>query len=338
MSGPLVTVIIPCHNGAAYLAEALGSIRRQSYPHLEILVLDDGSTDDSYNIMIAFSQVDERIKVIRNDRQERLIKTLNKGIELAQGKYIARMDADDIAFPERIAEQVKFMEANPGVGISGTCITAFDEQGRQRKGRLPFKPDQIKAYLFTASAFFHPTVIIRRELLCRWDLRYEQQYFRAEDHALWLNVVERAQGANLPLVLLKYRLLPHSETRLADKNREERRQVLQSVHQLALSKIGIRLSEEEQFLYSCSMVRMDIHLVKDRPVRELIHLYEKILAAARQSRYVNARYLKQYLSLRLVAFLYYSGQFRKMRQLLQALLSSYCYAGVYLLLRKQRGY
>jgi len=335
---PLVSVIIPCYNGASYIRQALDSISMQTYTHLEILVLDDGSTDDSYRIIQECSRKDDRIKVIRHERNERLIATLNKGIALARGKYIARMDADDIALPDRIEKQVRFMEAHPDVGISGTFITAFDEQGRQRKCRLPVTPGRIKAYLFTACAFFHPTVMIRREILCRWTLRYEQQYYRAEDHALWLHITAHARGANLPAVLLRYRLLTNSETRLADRNREARRKVLMQIHQLALSKIGIMLSPQEQLLYSCSMVKMDIELVKHRPVRELIRLYGRILAAARQSGYVNAKYLKQYLSLRFIAFLYYSGQCWKIKHLLDAVRSTYFYTGTYLFIREKRGY
>ncbi|GAA0540133.1 glycosyltransferase family 2 protein [Chitinophaga japonensis] len=335
---PLVSVIIPCYNGASYIRQALESISAQTYQQLEILVLDDGSTDGSYSVITECSRQDDRIKVIRHERNEKLIATLNKGIELAQGKYIARMDADDIALPDRIEKQVTFMEAHPEAGICGTFMAVFDEQGRRRKSRLPVTPGRIKAYLFTACAFFHPTVMIRREILCRWELRYEQQYYRAEDHALWLHVTERAEGANLPVVLLKYRLLADSETRQAERDREARRKVLMQIHQLALSKIGIALSPEEQLLYSCSMVRMDIELAKHKPVRELIGLYKKILTAASRSGYVNVKYLGQYLAVRFIAFLYYSGQFRKPRHLLDALRSDYFYTGVYLFIREKRAY
>ncbi|MGK6353387.1 glycosyltransferase family 2 protein [Parapedobacter sp. DT-150] len=332
---PLVSVIIPCYNGAAYVGQALESILAQTYPNLEIIVIDDGSTDGSQHIIAAFAQMDKRIKAVRYEQNRKLVDVLNSGIELARGKYIARMDADDIALPTRIERQVRFMEANPDIGLSGTFIAAFDGQGRKRNRGLPVTHERIKAYLFTASAFFHPTVIMRRQVLGKWNLRYESRYYRAEDHALWLNMAEHTRCANLPVVLLKYRLLADSETRLADGNREERRAVLAAIHRLALSKIGVTLSPEEQQLYSCSMVRADMRLVKHRPVGELIRLFGKILQANSASGFADGDYLARCFALRIILFLCCSGQFLRVGQLLHAGLSLLSMpAAVYLSERK----
>ena len=121
---PLVSVLIPCYNCEKYVEEAVMSIIEQSYSNLEILVIDDGSTDNTGSILQELAQKDSRIRYIKNETNLKLIRTLNKGIDLCRGKYIARMDADDISLPTRIVKQVNFLEKHPDIGIVGTLSLA----------------------------------------------------------------------------------------------------------------------------------------------------------------------------------------------------------------------
>ena len=118
MNNPLVSVIIPCYNAEKYVEEAVRSIMTQTYKNIEILVTEDCSTDNTLKILKNLEKEDSRIKVIQNKKNLKIVKSLNNMINIAQGKYIARMDADDISLPERIEKQVRFMEENPEPSVS----------------------------------------------------------------------------------------------------------------------------------------------------------------------------------------------------------------------------
>jgi glycosyltransferase involved in cell wall biosynthesis len=334
LTAPLVSVIIPCFNAELYIDDCLQSIVNQSYNNLEIIVLDDGSTDESLTIIQQWVNRDARIKIVKNDQNLKLIKTLNKGLDLCNGKYIARMDADDIALPFRIGHQVNLLESHPQVGITGTFMEMFDEKGNKSKAILPLSNERIKAYILTASPFFHPTVLIRKDVLDKYNLKYEENYYRAEDHALWINLLEHCEGMNSHEILLKYRVLDTSETRLADNNRVERRNILQKIHQLALSKIGLTLSEKEQLLYSCSMVKMDIGQVSNHSLKDLSCLYNKVLDKAGEKG-LSIFHMKRYLGLRYIAFITYTGKYKNIREWFFIFKSKYFYFGLFtFLLRK----
>jgi glycosyltransferase involved in cell wall biosynthesis len=125
---PKVTVLMPVYNGEKYLREAIESILNQTFIDFEFLIINDGSTDRSVEIIESYS--DPRIRLVHNERNMKLIATLNKGLELARGEYIARMDCDDISLPERLAKQVAFMDANPEVGVLGTAFQTIDSYGK----------------------------------------------------------------------------------------------------------------------------------------------------------------------------------------------------------------
>ena len=133
MNSPLVSVIIPCYNAENYVEEAVRSIMTQTYKNLEIIVTDDCSTDNTLKVLRNLAVEDSRIKIIENKENLKIVKSLNNMINIAQGKYIARMDADDISFPERIEKQLAFMDANPEYGLCGTNALCIDEKGKKTK-------------------------------------------------------------------------------------------------------------------------------------------------------------------------------------------------------------
>ena len=159
---PLVSVLIPCYNCEKYVEKAVTSIIEQSYSNLEILVIDDGSTDNTGSILQELAQKDSRIRYIKNETNLKLIKTLNKGIDLCRGKYIARMDADDISLPTRIVKQVNFLEKHPDIGIVGTYTKNFGANNRTWK--MKTRDKFIRAHLFFNTCFAHPSVMIRTSL------------------------------------------------------------------------------------------------------------------------------------------------------------------------------
>lgn len=246
MSNPLVSVVLSVYNGKEYLDEAIESILNQSYKNIEFIIIDDGSSDKSLEIIGSYD--DKRIVVISRENRG-LVSSLNEGIEIAKGEYIARMDADDISLATRIEEQVIFMERNLDVGICGTGIIAFGEDIKERPWLLSTADKTIKTELLFSSCFAHPTVMIKKELIVKNKLFYDEKFLHAEDFELWTRMAEYTKFANLKRALLKYRIINDSITREANRNEENRYKVLKSIFESYLQRLKIENSEEENRLH-----------------------------------------------------------------------------------------
>src|SRR6185295_9135648 len=160
MTPPQVSVLMSVYNGEKYLKEAMESILNQSFSDFEFLIFNDSSTDSSREIILSYN--DPRIVLIDNKKNIGLTKTLNKGISLAKGKYIARMDADDVCHPERLNEQVNYLDKNAEVAVCGTWVQFLNEN---EVVKLPTKKNEIKTLLFCNSCLAHPSVMIRKSFL-----------------------------------------------------------------------------------------------------------------------------------------------------------------------------
>lgn len=202
MTAPAVTVLMPVHNGAAYLREAIDSVLRQTLADFELLVVNDGSTDETASVLRDCG--DPRLRVLDNGANLGLVASLNKGLDAASGEFIARMDADDVALPGRLQRQRAFLQGAPGVGLCGTWFRTFGG-ARSIVVRPPTGPADISAKLFYESPLAHPTVMFRRGLFAANGLRYAHDYPHAEDYELWTRAAEVMDLANLPEVLLRYR-------------------------------------------------------------------------------------------------------------------------------------
>lgn len=198
---PLVSVLMPVYNGEKYLREAIESILNQSFTDYEFLIINDGSTDASEEIILSYK--DPRIRYIRNEKNLKLIATLNKGLAMCNGKYIARMDADDISYPERFAVQVKFMEAHPEYGLCGTNIGI---DGRFKSWVRIGESDYIRFCLLFHNPVCHPTAMIRTSIIRDHQLDYPAEYIHAEEYILWLHILQYSKVINLNEKLLTYRL------------------------------------------------------------------------------------------------------------------------------------
>ena len=200
---PQVSIIMPVYNGEKYIKETIESILSQTFKDFEFIIIDDHSTDNSVNIISSFK--DPRIKLSVNEKNLGLSNTLNLAIENSKAKYIARMDHDDISLPNRIEEQFNFMEQNPEIGACGTYIKMFGF-GEPRIKKFPLKGSDIKAELLLHSPMAHPTVMFRKEVLKKYDLKYNSEYDGAEDYDLWERMNTVTIMANIPKILLNYRL------------------------------------------------------------------------------------------------------------------------------------
>ncbi len=206
MSDPLVSVLLPCHNGSATLGLALHSLLAQTFESFEILLLDDGSTDDSVAIAASFG--DPRIRVLCDANRKGLPTRLNQGVALARGRFIARMDADDVSFPSRFDRQIAFLEANPAVDLVGCRALAFRGEG-EMIGLLPFAATHaaLCAHPWRNIPLPHPSWMGRRNWFERHPYRLPEVR-RAEDQELLLRTSQDSQFACLEEVLLAYRQGP----------------------------------------------------------------------------------------------------------------------------------
>ncbi|OQY47637.1 MAG: hypothetical protein B6242_04515 [Anaerolineaceae bacterium 4572_78] len=202
MSNPTISVLMGVYNGEKYLAQAINSIFMQTFTDFEFIIIDDGSTDRTSEILSSYH--DPRLKIFHQDNMG-LTKTLNKALGMAHGKYIARMDADDIAMPERFEKQVAFLDNRPEVGVLGTNGVFRDEIEKIETYPILLQTDlEIKQNLIKGNRFIHSSIMLRKSLLDKYG-GYDERFTQAQDYALWIKLAPHTQFANLPDVLLIHR-------------------------------------------------------------------------------------------------------------------------------------
>jgi glycosyltransferase involved in cell wall biosynthesis len=238
-----VTVLMPVYNGERYLSDAMESILKQTFTDFEFLVIDDGSSDRSVDIVRSYA--DPRICLLENGKNRGLIATLNRGIAHAKGEYIARMDCDDISLPKRLERQVAFMDAHPGIGISGSWIKTFGELTSVTI-RFPTEPERIRCINFLNSCVGHPSIIMRLAAVKKYNIYYDPAYCHAEDYALWVNALKNFDIANIGEVLHLYRQHPGQVTVQHLKTQTD---TINRIRRDLLSDLGIEASEDEFALH-----------------------------------------------------------------------------------------
>lgn len=202
-TNPQVTVLMPVRNGAAHLQQAIDSILAQSFADFELLIIDDGSTDTTPEILRSVR--DPRLRIVTHPQNLGLVPTLNEGLELARGELIARQDHDDLSLPDRLQKQVDFLREHPNHVLVGTEAFATGEDGKKTYRLLrPLRPESIRWYLCFDNAFIHSSVMFRRDVIQR-DFGGYPRSFHSEDYALWSQVARVRPTANLPEPLLLYR-------------------------------------------------------------------------------------------------------------------------------------
>lgn len=202
----MISVVLPCYNAEKYVQEAITSILNQTYANLELIIINDGSTDKSLAVIEQLAKIDRRIVIISRENRG-LIASLNEGIKLAKGTYIARMDADDISLPNRFQQQLDFMQQQK-LDLVGGAISRFypDTAKKDRPKYYPETNNELVASLLTMkSRIAHPTVLAKRAVFD--DYHYDPRFKHAEDYALWLQITlgGKYKMGNVPEIVLRYR-------------------------------------------------------------------------------------------------------------------------------------
>ena len=234
MNSVLVTVIMPVYNAENYLKESIDGVLSQTYSNFELIILNDGSTDSSDTIITSYT--DPRIVYVKNNLNLKLIATLNLGLQKAKGKYIARIDADDIMLPNRISKQVMFLEENLDYGMVGSYVQTFGDV----EGSIfyPLDDASIRYTSMFYNPFVHSTVMLRASVIATNLLDYDSTMLHVEDYALWIQIMRVSKVANLPEILVRYRVHASQISTTYSAIQQENTMVVQQnyIHSLGFSQ------------------------------------------------------------------------------------------------------
>lgn len=233
-----ISVLMPVYNGEKYIKEAIDSILQQTFSNFELLIVNDGSNDRSEEIIKNYN--DNRIRLLKNERNLGLVKTLNIGLDATEGEYVARMDQDDISCPDRLEKQIVFMEKHPEVGVLGTWTKVLREKDIFI-GRYYCNHEEIKASLIFSSPMAHPSVMLRKEVMEKNNLKYKEGS-RTEDYELWSRMIRYTKFANLSKPLLIYR--KHSDS-MCSKEAPEQNINTRAIRLKILTDLSIIPADEE---------------------------------------------------------------------------------------------
>lgn len=204
---PLVSIIMPVYNPGQFLAPAMESILAQTYTNWELIAVDDASTDDSYKILKIYAKNDKRIKVFKNKINVGVSKTANIALQLAKGQFIARMDSDDVMYPNRLEEQVKYLQANSDVIlVGGQCLLINEDGIKIGEKRFPTNYQDLKKMIFWNIPVQQPSTMVNRILLPKDFVWYDNKFTSAEEVELLFKFFKLGKVVNLKSYLLKYRI------------------------------------------------------------------------------------------------------------------------------------
>jgi glycosyltransferase involved in cell wall biosynthesis len=269
---PKVTVLMSVFNGEQFLGAAIESILGQTLSDFEFLIMNDGSTDKSKDIVLSYR--DPRIRFVENERNLGLIASLNKGLDLARGEYIARMDADDISYPERLQLQVDYMDNHPKVGACGTCIKIFGDGIRLSTLRsVPDDHETIRTRLLFVNSINHSTVMLRKSFFDRFALRYGNFKY-AEDYELWIRCIEHFELHNLPDFTIRHRI---SETSVTRSNPQGVATTVIEILRRQFARLGLEFDDRD--IAAFRTVAIDLPIKDSGDLERLRVVYEEIRQA-----------------------------------------------------------
>ena len=233
---PQITVLLPVFNSDKYVGKAIESILNQTFKDWELIIINDGSKDETSKVINCFRG--KKIRIIEYKKNMGLVFALNEGSKISKGKYITRMDADDISFKNRLQVQVNFMEKHEEIGVCGSWAKTFGE----KKGlwKTPIKDIDIKTMMIFNSPLIHPSVMIKKSMMKEYP-----NYKRAEDYGLWVELIDKTKFHNIPEYLIKYRL--HE---LAKQQRQDKDKSILNIRKIVLEKTGIKLSRKELSIFN----------------------------------------------------------------------------------------
>lgn len=224
---PVVSIVLPVKNGAQYIGKAIDSILNQTYTNFELIIIDDGSTDETVKIVNQYK--DSRLRLISQENQG-VAKAANRGFALSKGQYITRHDHDDISLPTRLEKQVQYLETHPECGMVGAWAHIWcADQPTERTHRHPTSPGEIALALIFDAPFVNASCLFRKEVL-QWSGGYCENEDRIppEDYELFSRVSQKFDLANIPEYLMIYREVPNSQSSAIRSSQESKKKIFVS--------------------------------------------------------------------------------------------------------------
>jgi len=217
---PLVSVVMPAYNSEKTIGEAIESILNQTYKNFEFIIINDGSTDKTLEIIKSYAKKDKRIIVLDNEKNFGIPKTRNIALKKSKGKYIAIQDSDDISLSKRLEKQAEFLERNPNVGVVGSFMEIFDGHKKRGIRKYPEKDKELRKMIFFVCPIGQPAAMIRASVFEKIGL-FDERFSQTEDLDLWFRIGNEYKLSNLQEVLIKYRYNPKSSTGTKTKAMEK---------------------------------------------------------------------------------------------------------------------
>ena len=265
-NSPIVSIVIPVHNGEKYIKESIDSCSEQTYKNIEIIVVDDKSEDNTLNILKDYGN---RITTVPVEKQNGLGNVINIGIRKSKGKYIARMDADDIMYPTRIEKQVEYLESHPNCVAVGGQIDIIDENGNVTGHReYAVEDEDIRKNLFLFQPFAHPAVTLRRATLEEIGL-YPENMWKVEDVKLFLILSTKGEFHNLGDTVLKYRMTfkTESQSKMLDHFKKTN-----DIRKWAVKELDIKPSIREYVIWDIQ--KIGVHILSIFPPTLFMKVFE----------------------------------------------------------------
>jgi glycosyltransferase involved in cell wall biosynthesis len=302
-SDPIVSVLMPVCNAEPYIEEAIESILNQTYKSFEFIICYDESSDNSLKIIKKYKERDVRI-VISYGQGRGLIAALNDGLKLSVGRYIARMDADDVSCITRLEHQVRFLDRNSEVGVCGTWVEVFGEVQRNSIWKPPINDMELKTKLLFSVPFAHPSIMMKNELIRQHDLEYNEEYDTMEDYKFWVDISKHTKFSVIPKVLLKYRYLKTSLSKTADRDHEKRFLAIQKVFAKVLEELNLKNTEKENRLHF--LIGLNERIAPGKIDLDFLNSYlNKLIEANKVTKVFHQKYLEQYLEKKFLVVIFY---------------------------------
>ena len=288
-SNPRVSVFMPVYNAEQYLNESIDSILNQSFIDFEFVIVNDGSTDRSAEVIKTYT--DPRIRFIENTQNLGLIASLNIGLETCKGEYIVRMDQDDFSLPQRIEKQVRFMDENPEYGLIGCWFEDFGENIESKIVRYSSDDTHIRIRHLYQTHIAHPTAVLRKSVIDKFNLRFDASFVHGEDYAFWVQMSAYCKLSNYPEMLVRKRDHPRN---ISNKYAQIQQDTCAKVKQKQFEGMGITVSREEIELYT-RFANPDWNFSQNEMER-IYNLLEKMIAGNAQKNFIPHSELKNYLA------------------------------------------
>ena len=294
---PLVSVIIPVFNAESTVKRAIESIQNQTYLNLEIIVINDGSTDSSPDIIKAISFKDPRVKYVEQENMG-LIKTLNKALQLSKGEYIAREDADDYSHADRICEQVKYLVRNPDIAVVGSNNILFGDVNKKQS--YPNDKEASKSRLIFSPPVSHPSVLIRKKFLKEHNLKYDSNFSHCEDYALWVDIIKCGGGISNIDMYLHYYMIHEGQISVTKSDVTIKNHY--KVSRKILTMLDVDFSEDDIELFVGVNYKKIYKSLNINLFKHIISLHELVVFQNEKKKIFNEVYLKDISYIRLFEY------------------------------------